>query len=143
MRKLCEEKEYLLTENLSFISNIFRKPSIACSLNTRIAIPPKFWDRHEQRIRDSFPDTYGDHQKLNDEIVRLYRLAEDLIKLAKSSGIEQPGEFVKEKFSPSLRLEILVQRDWKLRTQMEKPETSFFLQRTISRQHHQHSAILV
>jgi hypothetical protein len=58
-------------------------------LNTHIAIPPQFWDSHKQRIKDNLPAAYGDYQKLNDEIVRQYRLAEDLIKLAKSSGIRK------------------------------------------------------
>ncbi len=128
MRILCEEKRIKSDGKSPIYLQYFSGAGHRVFLNTDIAIPPKFWDRHKQRIKDNLPTTYGDHQKLNDEIVRIYRLAEDLIKLAKSSGIEQPGEFVKEKFSPNLRHETLVQRDWKLRTQMEKPETSFFLQ---------------
>jgi integrase len=127
MRKLCEEKRAAFDGTSFIYFQYFPDAEHRVFLNTRIAIPPKFWDRHKQRIKDSLPTTYGDHQKLNDEIVRLYRLAEDLIKLTKSNGIEHPVEFVKEKFSPNLRLDRLIQHDWKLRTQMEKPETSFFL----------------
>jgi hypothetical protein len=114
MRILCEEKRIKLDGTSPIYLQYFSGAGHRIFLNTDIAIPPKFWDRHKQRIKDSLPNTYGDHQKLNDEIVRQYRLAEDLIKLAKSIGIEHPGEFVKEKFSPNLRLETLVQRDWKL-----------------------------
>jgi integrase len=128
MRKLCEEKRAAFDGTSFIYFQYFPDAEHRVFLNTRIAIPPKFWDRNKQRIKDNLPNSYGDHQKLNDEIVRLYRLAEDLIKLAKSSGIDQLGEFVKEKFSPNLRLETLVQCDWKLRAQMEKSEISFFLQ---------------
>jgi len=128
MRKLCEEKRATAEGTSSVYFQYFPDVTHRVFLNTRIAIPPKFWDRHKQRIKDSLPNTYGDHQKLNDEIVRQYRLAEDLIKLAKSSGIENPGLFVKEKFSPDLRLDSLIQCDWKLRSQIEKSKTSFFLQ---------------
>jgi hypothetical protein len=128
MRKLCEEKRSIADGTSSVYFQYFPDATHRVFLNTCITIPPKFWDRHKQRIKDNLPPIYGDHQKLNDEIVRQFRLAEDLIKLVKSSGIENPGQFVKEKFSPNLRLETLVQRDWKLRTQIEKAETSFFLQ---------------
>ena len=128
MRILCEEKRIKSNGTSPIYLQYFSGAGHRVFLNTDIAIPSKFWDRHKQRIKDSLPTSFGDHQKLNNEIVRLYRLAEDLIKLAKSSGIEHPGEFVKEKFSPNLRLDRLIQHDWKLRTQMEKPETSFFLQ---------------
>jgi integrase len=128
MRKLCEEKRATAEGTSSVYFQYFPDATHRVFLNTGIAIPPKFWDCYKQRIKDNLPTNYGDHQKLNDEIIRQYRLAEDLIKLAKSSGIENLGEFVKEKFSPSLRLETLVKRDWKLRTQMEKQQTSFFLQ---------------
>jgi hypothetical protein len=128
MRKLCEEKRATADGTSSIYFQYFPDSTHRVFLNTGITIPPKFWDCHKQRIKDSLPTTYGDHQKLNDEIIRQYRLAEDLVKLVKSSGIENPGEFVKEKFSPGLRLDTMIQCDWKLRTQMEKAETSFFLQ---------------
>jgi hypothetical protein len=128
MRILCEEKRIKSDGTSPIYLQYFSGAGHRVFLNTDIAIPPKFWDRHKQRIKDSLPTTYGDYQKLNDEIVRLYRLAEDLIKLTKSSGIEHPGEFVKEKFSPGLLPDTMIQCDWKLRTQMEKAETSFFLQ---------------
>jgi hypothetical protein len=96
MRILCEEKRIKSDGTSPIYLQYFSGAGRRVFLNTDIAIPPKFWDRHKQKIKDSLPTTFGDHQKLNDETVRLYRLAEDLIKLAKSSGIEQPGEFVKE-----------------------------------------------
>ena len=96
MRKLCEEKR-ANAEGVSCVYfQYFPDGTHRVFLNTRIAVPPKFWDRHKQKIKDSLPSAYGDHQKLNDEIVRQYRLAEDLIQLAKSSGVENPGLFVKE-----------------------------------------------
>jgi hypothetical protein len=115
MRKLCEEKRSNAKGTSCVYFQYFPDATHRVFLNTRIAIPPKFWDRHKQKIKDNLPVAYGDHQTLNDEIIRQYRLAEDLIKLTKSSGIENPGAFVKEKFSPELRLDTLIQRDWKLR----------------------------
>src|SRR5580704_6354041 len=100
MRILCEEKRATAEGTSSVYFQYFPDATHRVFLNTHIAIPPKFWDRYKQKIKDSLPLIYGDYQKLNDEIVRQYRLAEDLIKLAKSSRIENPGAFVKENFGP-------------------------------------------
>lgn len=128
MRKLCEEKRTTAAGTSPVYFQYFPDANHRVFLNTGITIPARFWDCHKQRIKDNLPATFGDHQKLNDEIVRQYRLAEDLIKLAKSCGIENPGAFVKENFGPDLHLDTLHRFDWKLRTQMEKAKTSFFLQ---------------
>lgn len=61
--------------------------------------------RQEKRcIKENLPRDYGNHEKLNDEIDCQYKLACDLIKFAKQQGIAEMGIYVKENFSPSLKL---------------------------------------
>jgi DNA polymerase III alpha subunit len=99
-------------------------------LNTEIAIPPAYWDKQKECIKESLPEEYGHQEKLNDEIDSPIKLACDLIKLAKRQGIAEIGAYVKEKFSPGLKLNQITQEDFNLKSayvpEIKKKKEGFF-----------------
>jgi site-specific recombinase XerD len=73
-------------------------------LNTEIAIPPKFWHKKIRRIQDALPKEYGDAKSLNEEVYRMYAVAEKIIQFALTNKIPNPVAFVKKKFSPKFEV---------------------------------------
>ncbi len=73
-------------------------------LNTNIAIPPQYWNKKRQSIHHDLPAAYGDVSALSEELKRVFRLAEDLVLLAKRKKVDDPGAFVKRSFHPSVNL---------------------------------------
>lgn len=69
-------------------------------LNTEIAIPPKFWHKKVRRIQDTLPKEYGDAKSLNEEVYRMYSVAEKIIQFALTTNIAYPVSFVKKTFNP-------------------------------------------
>ncbi len=70
-------------------------------LHTGISIPPVYWQAKQLCISNQLPSKYGDPIKLNLELVRLMRMAEDLIAHAVKNSIADKGKFVKQSFSPA------------------------------------------
>jgi integrase len=70
-------------------------------LNTGIAIPPKFWHKKTGRIQDTLPKEYGDVKSLNEEVYRMYSIAEKIIRFASTNKISDPVAFIKKTFSPT------------------------------------------
>jgi hypothetical protein len=64
-------------------------------LNTEIAIPPKFWHKKIRRIQDTLPKEYGDAKSLNEEVYRMYSVAEKIIQFALTNKVSDPvaGKF--------------------------------------------------
>ena len=73
-------------------------------LNTKIAIPPDFWNKKRQCINDNIDASYGDVKHLNNELDRMIRLVEDIVSYAIKNKIEQRGSFAKNKFKPNFDL---------------------------------------
>jgi hypothetical protein len=73
-------------------------------LNTGIAIPPRYWSSKDLSISSQLPVEFGQPAKLNEELTRLKRMAEDLVHHATKHQIENRATFVKSTFSPSLDL---------------------------------------
>jgi site-specific recombinase XerD len=69
-------------------------------LNTEIAIPPKFWHKKLKRIQDTLPKEYGDAKSLNEEVYRMYIVAEKIIQFALINKTPDPVAFVKKTFTP-------------------------------------------
>lgn len=69
-------------------------------LNTEIPIPPRYWHKKLKRVADDLPAEYGDYEKINLEVHRMYRIAEDIIKYAIKKNYPDPVQFVKDTFSP-------------------------------------------
>lgn len=70
-------------------------------LNTEIAIPQKFWHKKLRRIQNTLPKDYGDVNLLNEEVYRMYGLAEKIIQFALTNNIADPVAFVKKTFTPA------------------------------------------
>jgi hypothetical protein len=77
-------------------------------LNTEIAIPINFWNKKQCCVSEKLPTHFGNFEKLNDEINRQKRIAEDLIIHANRKQIINKGAFVKQTFSPSLNTETII-----------------------------------
>ena len=78
------------------------------NLNTGIAIPPEFWIKKSQRIAANLPSNYGDPIRLNEEITRLFRMAEDIITFATKSKLDNIPVFVKKTFHPDFDVRSLM-----------------------------------
>ena len=76
-------------------------------LNTKLAVPFIYWNEAKQSIKNTLPITFGNHEKLNDELTRMMRLVEDLVRYANRNNLEKPGTFVKKVFKPDLDLSTL------------------------------------
>ncbi len=71
-------------------------------LNTGINIPPDCWNNKLLCITKKLPVAYGNPDILNEELLRLKRIAEDLVTQAVKKQVPDRGSFVKNSFSPSL-----------------------------------------
>ncbi len=69
-------------------------------LNTEISVPPGYWNKKKLCISNDLPSLHGDVQQLNDELKRMYRVAEDIVAFALKKKIEDPLNFVKKTYHP-------------------------------------------
>jgi len=83
-------------------------PTNRTLLNTGIAIPINYWNKKLSRISEKLPLEFGDYEKLNFELGRQKRIAEDLISHASKKEIVNKGAFVKKTFSPTLDITTIV-----------------------------------
>ncbi len=67
-------------------------------LNTGIRIPSNYWSVKQRCVSSKLPQAYGNSQRLNEELVRLTRIAEDLVTFAINNQILNKGGFVKKSF---------------------------------------------
>lgn len=71
-------------------------------MNTEVAIPIEHWNQKQCRVADTLPVEFGDHERINDELRRQFRIVEDLATYANKSKLPDRGAFVKKSFSPRL-----------------------------------------
>ncbi len=71
-------------------------------LNTEIAIPVEYWAKKLRCISHKLPAQFGDHQHLNEELKRQFRIVEDQVTHANKNELTNKGIFVKNTFSPKL-----------------------------------------
>lgn len=132
IKPLCEEKRVRSCGTSLIYFQFFHDGEHRTFLNTELAIPPQYWDKRKLCVKENLPEEYGNHDKLNDEIDRQLRLACDLIKLAKREGIAELGAYVKEKYSPDLKLNKVAQEDFDLKSayvpEIKKKKEVFFQQ---------------
>lgn len=69
-------------------------------LNTRVVLPPQYWDHKNSCISHHLPEIYGKAVDLNFELRRMMRIAEDIVLFAKKNALPDQAEFVKKTFSP-------------------------------------------
>src|ERR1700730_13833508 len=67
-------------------------------LNTHIAIPPQYWNRKSLRIYNDLPAQFGDPNHLNEELARMMRLAEDILRYCLKNTKDNPLNFLKATF---------------------------------------------
>jgi len=70
-------------------------------LNTEIAIPPKYWHKKLRRIQDTLPAEYGNSKFFNEELYRMFGVAEKIILFALNNGLPDPVAFAKQTFTPT------------------------------------------
>lgn len=73
-------------------------------LNTEIAIPPEFWNKKQLQVSEKLPLVYGMPKDINAEVLRLKRLAEDLILFATRTRYPDTPKFVKNTFATKLEI---------------------------------------
>nr|WP_262697041.1 Arm DNA-binding domain-containing protein [Chitinophaga alhagiae] len=71
-------------------------------LHTGIKIPPAYWNKKQRCISDELPSEVGNHEELNIELRRQFRIAEDLVTHAIRNKMPDKGAFVRKTFTPSL-----------------------------------------
>ena len=69
-------------------------------LNTKVALPPQYWDQKNTCISNYLPEIYGKAEDLNSELRRMMRIAEDIVLFAKRNSLQDQAGFVKKTFSP-------------------------------------------
>ncbi len=69
-------------------------------LNTRIIIPPDFWNAKKLCISQDLPNQYGMADELNDSLWGIMRHVEDIISIANKRKLPDPGSFEKQTFNP-------------------------------------------
>ena len=55
------------------------KRSYRTLLNTQIELPPAFWNKASGKISEKLPDKYGNAEGLNLELMRMFRIVEDIV----------------------------------------------------------------
>lgn len=100
LKPICERKDMRRDgTSLVYIQYCYSSEH-RTNLNTEIAIPPDHWVKKTQRIANTLPESFGDFQALNEEINRMYRMAEDIISFAIKNNIADRVSFVKKTFTP-------------------------------------------
>jgi hypothetical protein len=71
-------------------------------LNTEIAIPINYWNKKHRCVSEKLPVAFGNHEQLNAELKRQFRIVEELVAHPTKSDLLGKGLFVKNSFSPTL-----------------------------------------
>jgi integrase len=77
-------------------------------LNTEIAIPVAYWNKKQRCISEKLPAACGHYERLNEELKRQFRIAEDLVTHSNKNDFPNKGAFVKKTFSPTLDITTIV-----------------------------------
>jgi integrase len=132
IKPLCEEKRVRNDGTSLIYFQFFHDGEHRIFLSTGLGIPPEFWDKRKEAVKDTLPTEFGSPAKLNEEIDRQQKLAVDLIQLAKGQGIAEIGPYVKEKYYPFLDLPKLAREDFSLKSsyvpEVRKKKEPFFQQ---------------
>ncbi len=88
-------------------------------LPTNLTVPLRYWNRKQECISEKIPSTFGDATSMNEYLSVQLRRAEDLIKLGTRLKVNDPLQFVKERFPLSLSIEAL-ELEWEHHKQSEQ-----------------------
>ena len=107
IKPICEKK-FLRRDGTSLIYIQYCYSSEKRTLlNTEIAIPPNSWNKKKLCIADNLPSSIGNVNRLNSELDRMVRLAQDIVSYATRNKIEDRGSFVKQTFKPDFDIKTL------------------------------------
>ena len=71
-------------------------------LNTKIAIPPEFWNQKKECISEKLPKSFGIADERNSELKKMLRAVEDIITIGNKKKVTNIGSFVKKTFKPDV-----------------------------------------
>ena len=80
-------------------------------LNTEVGIPPNFWNKRKLSLADNLPLHYRGARPLNEDLKRMYRIAEDIVSYAVNNKIEDIANFVKKTFHPYFDVQTLESKE--------------------------------
>jgi hypothetical protein len=80
-------------------------------LNTKIAIPPLYWNQKKECVSDKLPEVFGVAEEINFELKRMVRTIEDLIVDGNKKNVPHIGQFVKKTFTPHLKISVAEKAD--------------------------------
>jgi len=107
LKPICTSKDIRKDgTSLIFIQYCFSAEN-RTNLNTKIAIPPKFWDEKKLTIRQNLPSEFGKIEEIKKLLKQKIRLAEDLAELATKNRLNNKGQFVKTAFDAGLDPQVL------------------------------------
>ncbi len=86
-------------EQAQFIFSIVFVPDKRILLNSKIYIPPKYWNKRFLRISNELPTVFGCAGELNEKLDRLIRFAEDIIYGARKKDIVNELPLLKKSFN--------------------------------------------
>lgn len=76
-------------------------------LNSGIAIPPEYWNLKKLCVNSDLPESYGNVDTLNDQLLKGIHIAEDIVKFAKKKKGINILAFLKETFTPDFDVSTL------------------------------------
>lgn len=79
-------------------------------LNSGIAIPPDYWNLKKLCINSDLPETYGNAESFNDQLLKGIRIAEDIVNFAKKKEDIDVLAFLKNTFSPDFDVSTLEEK---------------------------------
>ena len=79
-------------------------------IDTKISIPPQYWNRKLLKFHNDLPVEFGYAGELNEQLQKMIRIAKDNITFCLKNTRENPLLFLKKTFTPDLDVSTLEQR---------------------------------
>lgn len=103
--KLLCDKRFIRKDGATFIYIQYCfSPHMRTLLNTKIAIPPQFWNQKKECVSDKLPEKFGIAENLQSELKRMVKVVEDIIVCGNEKQVLDIGSFVKTTFTPDLKI---------------------------------------
>ncbi len=64
-------------------------------MNTKIAIPPQFWNQKKGCTSEKLPEVFGNVKEISDELRRMLRMVEDIISYGIKRNVTDMGDYAK------------------------------------------------
>jgi site-specific recombinase XerD len=105
--KLICDKRFIRKDGTTFIYIQYCfSASKRTLLNTKIAIPPQFWNQKKECVSDKLPEKFGIAESLQSELKRMITVVEDIIVYGSEKQVPDIGNYVKTTFNPDLKISI-------------------------------------